>query len=85
MGQKTFDMLMHLASVGYTVKFSKAYERVPAQVLRIELQKGDNHQVELIDISLSSKPWTGFTTDDLVSRGLERARWEFEYEFEREH
>lgn len=83
MGQKTFDLILHLASVGYTVSFSKVESFRPATVLRIELCKGINHYMELIDISVRDRIF-GMSTDDLIARGLEKARWEFEYDFERE-
>lgn len=83
MGQKTFDLMLGLAGLGYTVSFSKVEEFKPAQVLRIELSKGINHHMELVDISIRDRIF-GMTTDDLVSRALEKAKWEFEYDFERE-
>lgn len=82
MGQKTFDLVLGLAGLGYTVSFSKAEGFKPATVLRVELCKGINHHVQLVDISVKDRVF-GMTTDDLVSRTLEKARWEFEYEFER--
>jgi hypothetical protein len=83
MGSKTFDIVLHLVCLGYSVKFSKATDFLPAQVLRIELSKKDNHHVELVDMSLKNVPWA-VNSDDLIARHLERAQWEFEYEFEKE-
>lgn len=84
MGQKTFDLILHLASLGYAVIFSKAESFRPATVLRIELRRGINHHVELIDISIKDRVF-GMTTDDLIARNLEKARWEFEYDFREEN
>ena len=83
MGQKTFDMILHLASKGYTVSFSKAEYYRPATVLRLELCKEDKHQVRLVDISIKHLPY-GMNTDDLISKTLDMAELEFEYEFEKE-
>ena len=83
MGQKTFDMLLHLVGKGFTVSFSKAESFRPATVLRLELCKDDKHRVELIDISISRLP-NGITTDDIITRYLQRGEWIFENEFERE-
>lgn len=83
MGQKTFDLILHLASIGYTVSFSKVEGFRHATTLRIELCKGINHHVKLVDISVRDRVF-GLSTDDLVSRTLEKAKWEFEYDFERE-
>lgn len=82
MGQKTFDTILHLASVGYTVKFSRVEDFCRKTTLRIELQKGDKHHVELIDLNVF--PVMKMNQDDLICRTLEKARWEFEYDFERE-
>lgn len=83
MGQKTFDMILRLASKGYTVSFSKAEGFKPSTVLRLELRKKDKHQVRLVDISIKSLPYS-MNTDDLISKTLDMVEWEFEYEFEKE-
>ena len=84
MGQKTFDMILGLAGLGYTVSFSKAESFRHSTVLRIELSNGFKHHVELVDISVRNMTFS-MTTDDLVSRALEKAKWEFEYDFGREN
>lgn len=79
MGQQTFDMIMLLAGLGYTVLFRKntSYP-APMQVMCIEVSKDGNYSVYNVDISHHSI--TTLSTDSLIANGLERARCEFEYQ-----
>ena len=78
MGQLTFDAMLHLVSIGFTVRFNKAQEFAPRQVLRVEMYKNDCHHMRYVDMSLQ----TGLSTDHLIAKALEIAESEFENDFE---
>jgi hypothetical protein len=79
-----FEMVIHLNSKGYEVRFSKAYEYVPSQVLRIELRKDDKHHVQFVDISIKRSECMANKVEYLILRALQKAEWEFEYDFGKE-
>lgn len=84
MGVQTLDMMLWLVGLGYTVKFSKAEDFRPATVLKIELSKGDNHRVEIVDISNRMLNLAHVTVDDIIAKGLRKAEFEFRHDFEKE-
>ena len=84
MEEKILEQILHLASEGYEVSFSKVDSFKPASVLRIELRKGDKHHVEFVDISIETSKVLKVQVPHLVSRSLHRADWNFKYDFERE-
>lgn len=79
-----FNQILHLVGKGYTVKLNKAETFKPAQVLRIELSKGEHHHVELVDISIKTIAARKVTTDYVISRALTKAEWELDYYIEKE-
>ena len=84
MQQRTFDMVLWLTTLGYEVGFRRSELFRPAHVLEIHLRKGDNHVKQLVDISDTTVRVMRESVDELISRTLRRAEWEFEYEFEKE-
>lgn len=77
----TLEHILALVGKGYTVEFSKAKQHDLATVLRIELRKGDNHHVQLVDISGLSVQVSGMSLDQMISRYLDKAEWEYNYDF----
>lgn len=80
----TLESILSLASKGYTVKFSKDASYRPGQVLRIELAKGNNHHVQLVDISGLSVQVSGMSLDQMISHYIDKAEWEYNYDFPNE-
>ena len=78
----TLESILSLAGKGYTVKFSR--DASHRQVLRIELAKGKNHHVELVDISSQSVQVYGLSLDQMISHYIDKAEWEYNYDFPNE-
>jgi hypothetical protein len=78
----TLESILSLAGKGYTVKFSR--DASHRQVLRIELSKGINHHVQLVDISNLSVQVSGMSLDQMISHYLDKAEWEYNYDFPNE-
>lgn len=80
----TLESILSLAGKGYTVKFSKDTLCRPGQVLRIELAKGNNHHVQLVDISSASVQVSRMSLDQMISHYIDKAEWEYNYDFPNE-
>lgn len=72
------DTLLRLTAKGFTVGFSRETCYHPARVIRIELCKGDQHHMQLVDIDMVKD------VDAHLNRYLEKSEWEFMYAFEKE-
>lgn len=80
----TLESILSLVGKGFTVKFSKDVSCRPGQVLRIELRKGDNHHVQLVDISNQSVQVSRMSLDQMISHYIDKAEWEYNYDFPNE-
>lgn len=78
----TLESILSLAGKGFTIKFSK--DTSHRQVLRIELSKGNNHHVQLVDISNLSVQVYGMSLDQMISHYIDKAEWEYDYDFPNE-
>ena len=78
-----FYEVMQIMDRGYTVSFNIERQYFPRRVLKIELTKGNNHQVELIDFSIRRNKSVE-SSNEMISRALHKAEWEFENAFGKE-
>ena len=83
MNNIVFNQILHLVGMGYTVNLSKDTERLPSQVLKIELSKGEFSHVETVDMAtgktLAIKNIAGVTVDYTIYKALLKAEDELEY------
>lgn len=77
MGQLTFDMIIHLVNKGYKVSFDKS--SLTGQVISVELRKDGKCHTTYVDITTHS--FITLSTDEIVSRVLRHALFEFEYQY----
>lgn len=73
MGNQTLDTILHLAAVGYTVRFEKRKGVLSGPTdLEIRLSKGDSHHVEIVDLAHC------ISVDRLIANALDKSRWELD-------
>ena len=82
MNSQSLEKLMDLMNKGFQVRFMRDGSAFPAKVMRLQLDKDDNHFMRLWDISLAKNEKE---LDEELARGLRFVEYEFNYAFERKY